>query len=507
MRLRDLTEPLEKARIIGDAEAEVSGIELDSRAVSRAPGQCGPLFAAVPGEHVDGHDFIGTAVKNGASAVLCERVFEGSGVPQVVVQDVRAALSAVSDAFYGRPSREITVAGITGTNGKTTTAHLLESILAHAGFSPGMIGTVLYRYGSHTFPAPHTTPQAPDLHRVLREMADSGATHCVMEVSSHALEQKRVADCTFRAGVFTNLTHDHLDYHSTMEEYFRCKSLLFGLVTDSGGVLVTNMDDPWGRLLKRDFPGAVTYSLEKGADVYPASYSLGEVTEAQIRTPAGVAAVSSNLAGGYNLQNILAAVATGFALGITPDALKAGVEALRSVPGRLEKFVSCDGFTAYVDYAHTGDALKRAIEALTEITPGRVITVFGCGGNRDRTKRPEMGEISARLSDITVVTSDNPRDEDPEAIISEIEAGIKGVEKFSGTEPPAGRCYTVIPDRAEAIKAAVALARTGDAVLLAGKGHEDYQIIKGRKLPFSDIEVLSSIMGPSLCAGAAGGAA
>lgn len=493
LRLKDIISALDGVRLIGDTEAGVTGVCLDSRAVQGGPGESGPLFVAIPGEHVDGRDFVKTAVDSGASAVLAERPVEGLSVPQVIVPDVRAALSKVSDAFYGGPSKEIFVTGITGTNGKTTTAYLLESILNAAGFTTGVVGTVNYRYGGKVYPAPHTTPQAPDLHRILREMADAGVVECVMEVSSHALEQKRVADCAFRAGVFTNLTHDHLDYHGNMEEYFRCKSMLFGLVSSNGGVTVTNMDDRWGRLLKTDFPASVTYSLKQGADIYPVGHTLLDgLTEAEIRTPAGRLSVSSHLAGEYNLQNILAAVAAGFAMSIGLEDMKRGVEALESVPGRFQKVASPTGFTAYVDYAHTGDALERALKALKSISAGRVITVFGCGGNRDRLKRPKMGEISARLSDISIVTSDNPRDEDPVEIINEIEAGMTAVKRFSDDEAPEGRGYFVMPDRAVAIRKAVCLARKGDTILLAGKGHEDYQVVKGEKLHFSDFEALGA---------------
>jgi len=492
MRLKELISPLKGARIIGGEDAEVTGICIDSRVVARGPGAGGPLFAALPGEHVDGHGFIATAERAGASAILAHKPAEGVVVPQVIVDDVRAALSEISDEYYGKPSREIAVAGITGTNGKTTTAYILESILDAAGYASGVVGTVNYRHGGRVFPAPHTTPQAPELHRILREMAEGGVTHCVMEVSSHALEQKRVADCAFRVGVFTNLTHDHLDYHRTMEEYYRCKALLFGIVRARGGVLVTNIDNSWGRLLKRDFPESITYSLGEGADIYPKEYSLeGGTIRASVRTPSGVAELASQLAGEYNLQNMLAAASAAFALGVGLASIEDGVAALSSVPGRLEKVVSPEGWTAYVDYAHTGDALERALGALAQISTGRIITVFGCGGNRDRGKRPEMGEVATRLSDFSIVTSDNPRDEDPEEIIREIEAGITGVKKYSAGEAVQGRGYMTEIDRAQAIKKAASMARRGDTILIAGKGHEDYQIVKGEKRHFSDIEVLA----------------
>lgn len=476
---------------VGAANVEITGISCDSRKVRRE-GKGGVIFVAVPGEHTDGHDYIKSAVESGAAAVLAERATEGLSVPQVLVSDIRAALSKVSDNFWGRPSESLKVVGITGTNGKTTTTYLLESVLEEAGGTPGVIGTVNYRYSGGVYPAPHTTPQSPDLHRVLREMADKGVTHCVMEVSSHALEQKRVEDCRFACGVFTNLTLDHLDYHKTMEEYFRCKTHLFRLVEANKGGAVINRDDPWGERLTREFPSAMTYGLKAG-DVRPESYRLKDGgIESVIKTPAGVVRISSHLVGEYNLYNILAAVGASVALGVERGAIERGIAALRRVPGRLEK-VEATGkrsFRAYVDYAHTGDALERALGALKAVSAGRVITVFGCGGNRDRSKRPVMGEIAARLSDITIVTSDNPRDEDPLEIIKEIESGIKGIRKSGPGGPFTGKCYAVIPDRAEAIERAVGAAENGDTVLVAGKGHEDYQIIKGKKHHFDDFEAV-----------------
>lgn len=484
MRLSELTETLECEVIGGGIDADVTGIAYDSRAVEK-----GDLFAALPGEHVDGKGYAKAAVEKGASCVLALAAIPDIRVPQVIVSDIRAALSKVSDRFYRSPSKRLVLVGITGTNGKTTTTYLLESIIKEAGFNPGVIGTVNYRYGGKVFSAPHTTPQAPDLHRILADMASRGVTHCVMEVSSHSLEQRRVADCSFRAGIFTNLTHDHLDYHKTMDEYFRCKSMLFESIKASGGYSVINTDDPWGVRLKAAFPEAWAYSLKKRGDVFPEEFKLKDgVTEALIRTPEGPVRISAHLVGEYNLYNILAAVGAAVSLGIEASAIERGVASLARVPGRLEK-IEAGSFRAYVDYAHTSDALERAIAALREISSGRIITVFGCGGNRDRLKRPKMGEISTRLSDITVITSDNPRDEDPLEIIGEIEAGIKGVTRYMPDDVFA-KGYLVMPDRREAIKKAVSLAQKGDTVLVAGKGHEDYQIVKGIKTPFSDFAAL-----------------
>lgn len=497
MVLSNITQVLD-AKVSGSVEVEITSISCDSRNIEKDPRPgAGPLFVAIPGEHVDGHLFIPKSVGAGAVAVLAEKELPSIRATQVIVPDIREALSRASDIFYGEPSKSLVTIGVTGTNGKTTTTYILESILRKAGFNPGVIGTVNYRYNGKTLPAPHTTPQAPELQKILREMKDAGVTHCVMEVSSHALEQKRAAHCRFRAGVFTNLTHDHLDYHKTMDEYFRCKSILFETLSASGGASVVNIDDPWGRKLSERFHKAITFSLRGGASIYPKSASLLEGrTEAAVSTPGGDVKVSSHLVGEYNLQNILGATGAALSLGIGIDAITKGIEALERVPGRLEKIesVGSNVFRAYVDYAHTGDALERALIALRPVTSGRLITVFGCGGNRDRTKRPEMGEIATRLSDITIVTSDNPRDEEPLEIIREIEAGIKGIRKFSSDEKPPEKGYVVVPDRREAISKAVSLASKGDTLLVAGKGHEDYQIIKGVKHHFDDFEVLSELM-------------
>ena len=488
--------PFLDCQVSGGLDIDITGISTDSRMIDNAPGKA-TLFAAMPGEHVDGYSFIPAAVEAGAACVLAERLTPSIKATQIIVPDMREALARTADLVFGEPSKRLVLLGVTGTNGKTTTTYILEAILKAAGASPGVIGTVNYRYNGKVFPAPHTTPQAPELQAILKEMADGGVTHCVMEVSSHALEQKRVGYCRFRAGLFTNLTHDHLDYHKTMDEYFRCKSLLFSYLGGSGGASVVNVDDPWGRKLKEAFPSALTFSLEKGASVYPKDFSLLEGrTEALIATPSGDVQISSHLVGEYNLQNMLGAIALACSAGIRKEAISIGISSLDRVPGRLEKLESKGPrlFRAYVDYAHTSDALERALQALRPVTSGRLITVFGCGGNRDRMKRPKMGEAATRLSDFTIVTSDNPRDEDPLEIIKEIEAGIKGLRRFSPAESPSMKGYMVIPERKEAIWKAVSLASSGDTILVAGKGHEDYQIIKGVKHHFDDFEVLREAM-------------
>src|SRR3990170_6313839 len=336
MILSKITQALD-AKVSGSVEIEITAVSCDSRNIELDPRPfTGSLFVAIPGEHVDGHSFVPRAVSAGAIAVLAEKETPAIEATQVIVPDVREAISKASDIFYGQPSKSLVTIGVTGTNGKTTTTYILESILRKAGHNPGVIGTVNYRYNGKTLPAPHTTPQAPELHKILREMKDAGVTHCVMEVSSHALEQKRAADCRFRAGVFTNLTHDHLDYHKTMDEYFRCKSILFELLSSSGGASVINIDDPWGRKLSDRFKSSMTFSLKGGASIYPKSASLLEGrTEAVISTPGGDMAISTHLVGEYNLQNILGAIGVALSLGIGIEAIAKGIASLERVPGRL----------------------------------------------------------------------------------------------------------------------------------------------------------------------------
>ncbi len=494
---RSLSEAGLDCTLIGDGAVDAASVCFDSRDVGKG---AAALFAALPGEHVDGLAYIAGAVKNGAVAVLAQRPTHALAVPQLIVSDARAAFSKASHLVYGEPSKRLVVIGVTGTNGKTTTTYLIEAILEAAGFKPGVIGTVNYRYGGRVFDAPHTTPEASELHGIMKDMIEAGMTHCVMEVSSHALSQKRVDDCVFKAGVFTNLTHEHLDYHHTMEDYFEAKAILFKrLLKISGGVPVINVDDAWGSRLALALDNALTFSIssDKAASIAPKSLAIGASgIQAVCDTPAGVVAIRSSLVGEYNLQNILGAIGASIAVGVSAERIEAGIAGCKRVPGRLERSASAAriGIAAYVDYAHTGDALKRSLEALRQVAKGRVITVFGCGGNRDRGKRPEMGAVSAALSDITIITSDNPRDEDPLEIIKEVEAGaIKaGARRCNGSETPETKAYVVMPDRREAIQKAVSIAREGDTVLVAGKGHEVHQIARGVNSHFNDLEEIDS---------------
>lgn len=507
MKLKKLIEKLEH-KSYGFKDVEVTGISCDSRSVEK-----GNLFAALKGEHTDGGEFAKEAVEKGASSVLAGSRIKGIDVPQVIVDDMDKALAKTAVSFYREPSKGLKVVGITGTNGKTTAAYLIESILKEAGLSAGVVSTVNYRFGGKTLRAPFTTPQAPHLQRILREMTDSGVTHCVMEVSSHSLTQRRVDGCAFSVRVFMNLSPEHLDYHHTMGEYFEAKARLFTdtALQSNGSTSIINVDDEWGEALGHRLEGVLNYSItgdKRRSEIYPLDFSLSaEGIEAAIVTPGGTVKVSSALVGEYNLYNIMAAVGAAYALGIEAPVISRGVNALKTVPGRLEMVAGPglskgrEQFNAFVDYAHTPDALERVLGALKGIAKGRIITVFGCGGNRDRGKRPLMGEVSARLSDITIVTSDNPRDEDPLDIISEIEGGMEGVKKYGPNEDIediTDRGYTVIPEREEAIARAVSFARKGDTVLVAGKGHEDYQIVKGERRPFDDRMVLKVMTG-SVC--------
>ncbi|MBI5238228.1 MAG: UDP-N-acetylmuramoyl-L-alanyl-D-glutamate--2,6-diaminopimelate ligase [Deltaproteobacteria bacterium] len=518
MRFGELISGLGGCEAFGPQDVEVTGIELDSRAVKGAGPGKGPLFAALKGEHADGRGFIKDAVRQGAAAVLYEGPrAQGLCAAELLAKDARGALAMLSARYFGYPAEKLRLTGVTGTNGKTTTTYLLESIFREAGFSAGVIGTINYRYGGKTIDAPHTTPEAPELQGMLRDMLDSGVTHAAIEVSSHALAQKRVHGCSFDCAVFTNLTPEHLDFHGTMDEYFRCKTVLFKGLLKSTGSAVVNIDDGWGTRLKGDCPSAITYSLEKGADVFPSRYEfIEEGIRAEVDTPWGAVNVETRLTGEYNLQNILAAVAAAGTLGINPCAIGKGVKALARVPGRLEKIESAEmvggahpagkRYRVYVDYAHTADALERALKAIRMTAKARVITVFGCGGNRDRAKRPSMGAVASIYSDAVIITSDNPRDEDPLDIIREIEAGVT-LKRFSPVQGPeqgpeqgmTGRGYMAIPDRREAISKAVSIAGDGDTILVAGKGHENYQIAKGIKTRFDDTEEVKAAMAGPHC--------
>ena len=463
-----------------------SGVVYDSRSVS-----AGSVFVALQGLRADGVTFVPQAIAAGASAVVAAAgVPPVAGAPWLPVGDPRLALALLAAEFNGHPSRSMRVVGVTGTNGKTTTAYLVRAILEAAGIKCGLMGTVSYCIGDREIEASRTTPEAPEVQGFLREMLDEACAACVMEVSSHALALRRVDGLEFAAGIFTNLTRDHLDFHGNMESYFTAKRRLFEMLPRSAPAVV-NLDDPRGASLV-EVPGTpVTYAIGKPADVTPGplSYSL-QGLDFDVRTPQGVVHVKSSLVGKPNVYNILAAAGVTAAMGIPLDAIERGLARLKGVPGRFEVVSKPkDDITVIVDYAHTDDALRNLLETARPMATRRLITVFGAGGNRDRTKRPLMGMVAARLSDVVVITSDNPRGEDPAQIIEEVMRGAEPEARQSSA-----RIATVI-DRGQAIRTAVADASAGDVVLIAGKGHEKYQVIGAITHAFDDVAVARDALG------------
>jgi UDP-N-acetylmuramoyl-L-alanyl-D-glutamate--2,6-diaminopimelate ligase len=460
--------------------ASITAIAYDSRRVGP-----GAVFVALKGLRADGGAFVEQAVARGAQVVVSEST-PTAAVPTVIVRDARLALALLADRFFDHPSRRMPVIGVTGTNGKTTTAYLLASILDAAGLRAGMLGTVAYRIGGEDREASRTTPEAPDVQQLLSEMRAHGCKSAVMEVSSHALSLKRVDGMRFAAGVFSNLTRDHLDFHEDMEAYFAAKRRLFEMLpADAPGVV--NMDDPRGPALVEISHRPVTYAINATADVTPGKI---EMTLSGLRfeaaTPQGPVRIVSKLVGRPNVYNILAATATAIALDVPRAAIENGVAGLAGVPGRFEVVSQAgDEITVVVDYAHTDDALRNLLETARPLSAKRLIAVFGCGGDRDRSKRPLMGMVAARLSDVVVITSDNPRSEDPARIIEEIERGIPAGSQASARDP----IVVSVVDRGAAIERAVSTAAAGDVILIAGKGHEKYQQIGERVLPFDDGEV------------------
>ncbi|WP_319524161.1 UDP-N-acetylmuramoyl-L-alanyl-D-glutamate--2,6-diaminopimelate ligase [uncultured Desulfosarcina sp.] len=485
-------------------DPEITAVCYDSR--KAAPGS---LFVAVEGLAQDGHRFIPDALSRGAVAVVCSRPVTVDAVVYRVA-DAREALARLACRFYDDPSRQMTLVGVTGTNGKTTVTYLLEKMLTRAGKRPGVVGTINYRYGDQVFDNPVTTPESLELQGILRQMADAGVTHAVMEVSSHALDLHRVDGCRFDLAVFTNLTQDHLDYHGDMNRYWACKKRLFTeflkpVDSEVPVRAVVNTDDPKGRELAEMLGSAVLRTAAYGeGDLTP----LGVVRDLAgirggIASACGEIPFESPLVGDFNLENILSAAGAALGLGLPVAAIAAGTDATPCVPGRLERIADDSGRTVFVDYSHTPDALENAITALRNLTAGRIVTVFGCGGDRDNSKRPIMGEIAARLSDLAVVTSDNPRSEDPLAIIDQVEVGMRrtGKRRFSAQdvignldEKWSGSGYLVEPDRMTAIATAIKVSGVGDAVLIAGKGHETYQILADRTIHFDDREAARQVL-------------
>ncbi|SMC20950.1 UDP-N-acetylmuramoylalanyl-D-glutamate--2,6-diaminopimelate ligase [Desulfacinum hydrothermale DSM 13146] len=493
-KLSQVIASISPRQVAGDAHVVLSGLSYDSRRV-----RPGDLFVALPGGRYDGHSFVDAAVSAGAAAVLVERAPEKEpGVPVVVVDDTRRAMAAVAAALYDHPASKLCLVGITGTNGKTTTAGLLESVLEAAGYRVGVIGTLGIRWAGRSEPSPMTTPESADLQRILHAMHRDGITHVVMEVSSHALALHRVDGLAFDAAVFTNLSQDHLDFHGTLEEYFQAKRRLFAHhLKDSHGPgdAVVNGDDPYGQRLQGELAPCTVYGCDSSkAAVRPRDLHLGpDGIQADLATPRGELSIRSPLIGRLNLYNILAAVGAACALNIPLEAVRRGIGSVSGVDGRLQRITTPFGFHVVVDYAHTPDAMEKALACVRELTRGRLWVVFGCGGDRDRTKRPLMGEVAGRLGDLVVVTSDNPRTESPEAIVRQIIPGVErtGKNAFSldrGPVPPAG--YAVEVDRRRAITAAVLAAEPEDVVFVGGKGHETYQILGTEVIAFDDREVV-----------------
>ena len=480
MKLSRLLKGLTDATAEGVRDPDVVGITCDSRTV-----RAGYLFVALPGLHCDGWTFAGEALQRGALAVVTEHAGplrrEGG---MIRVPDAALALAQLAAAFYGHPSRQMPVIGITGTNGKTTTAHLAWHILRTAGHVPGLIGTVEYRIGARVIPAVRTTPDAMAFQRTLAEMLSAGCRSAVTEVSSHALVQRRTACTAWDVAVFTNLTRDHLDYHTDMETYFQAKRQLFEALgrDDKQAVAVLNLDDPWGRRLAQETWNArtLTYACGPRADVSADGIRLDSSGSIfRVTTPWGAADIRLGLLGRFNISNALAAVAATGALGVPLEQIVASLQDLDVVPGRLEEVPTGRDFQVFVDYAHTDDALQHVLQTLREITPRRLIVVFGCGGDRDTSKRPAMGAVASRLADHCIVTSDNPRSEDPAAIIAQIVAGMDATDRMD-----------VIQDRSAAIQHAVGMARDGDIVLIAGKGHEHFQEFGNTTVSFDDRQMV-----------------
>jgi UDP-N-acetylmuramoyl-L-alanyl-D-glutamate--2,6-diaminopimelate ligase len=490
MKLRRIIGAQEVIAHRGDLDVEISDIFYDSRAVTP-----GGLFVAVRGMVTDGHRYIPDAIDRGAAAVVVQDDVDVPGAVVVRVPDSRAALGLFADAFFGSPSMGLKLMGVTGTNGKTTVCYIMEGIIDGARKTPGVIGTINYRYAGQSFTPPHTTPESLDLVRLLSDMVRAGVTHAAMEVSSHALDLHRVDTCMFDAALFTNLTQDHLDYHLTMENYFASKARLFRELINrkKETTSVINADDPWGAKLIAETKGKViTYGIDDTADIRPTSFQADTSgVRGEGITPQGRFEFRSNLLGRHNIYNLMAALGGALGMGIDLEAAVAGINRKIVVPGRLEAVEGAGDISVLVDYAHTDDALKNVLSTLAPLTKNRLITVFGCGGDRDKKKRPKMAAAAAAKSHKVIVTSDNPRTEDPAAIIEDIVAGFDGTDCVRA-EPDgpfweeSRKAFTTIPDRREALRFAVSHALAGDIVLIAGKGHEDYQIIGTTKYPFDD---------------------
>ena len=479
MKLTDLLTGMEVVRTEGPLDIPINGIHYDSRQVTP-----GSLFFCIEGYQADGHDYAAAAVENGASAVLLRKDIPlRSGTTKIFVAETRKAMGLISSAFYGKPSENLILFGVTGTNGKTTITYMMKSILEQAGKKAGLIGTISNLIGNRMIPSERTTPESPDLQQLLHEMVKEDVETTVMEVSSHSLELSRVAGCRFQVGIFSNLTQDHLDFHGTLEKYREAKAKLF----DQCQLAVINVDDESGRMILEGLEcPSFTYGIYKPADIFARDIEImADGVSFNLHILGGKISINLRIPGIFSVYNALAAAAACYAAGISLNDIQTGLETVRGVPGRFELLDTGTDYSVILDYAHTPDGLENILKTARDLTDGRIVTLFGCGGDRDKSKRPVMGEVAGTHSDFCIVTSDNPRGEEPMEIISEI---LPGLQK---TECP----YEVFGDRRQAIAYALNNARKNDVIILAGKGHETYQLIKGQTYPFDEKEIVSEILG------------
>jgi UDP-N-acetylmuramoyl-L-alanyl-D-glutamate--2,6-diaminopimelate ligase len=486
-QLRKLLSALPSKEASGELDLKIKKIEYDSRQV-----KLGDLFVALRGFSEDGHQYVHSAIKSGAMVVVVEKEGDYRSQAKVVVPDTREALALLSSQFYGHPSKKLTLVGITGTNGKTTTSYLIRSIIEQSGKKAGLIGTIAYRMDDEKTKATNTTPESLDLQRMFTRMLKANISSAVMEVSSHALALHRVDGTQFDVAVFTNLNHEHLDFHQTMDAYRNAKGLLFKKLKEKNSCAVINMDDPsWRYFTQQVETKYMTYSLnDPNADFFTTNFiCTPEKSLIDVSTPSGELRLELKLVGESNIYNALASVTTGFALGIDPKTVKSGLEAIAGVSGRMERIQAGQDFNIWVDYAHTPHAFERLLKTARKLTKGRLIFLFGCGGDRDQGKRPLMGKVAGEFADVVFLTEDNPRSEDPAAIVHQIMHGIEDKSKVR-----------VVIDRKEGIRQALEIAKVGDSLILAGKGHEDYQVIGGKKIHFSDKETVLELLQDSAVA-------
>ncbi|MDK2809921.1 MAG: UDP-N-acetylmuramoyl-L-alanyl-D-glutamate--2,6-diaminopimelate ligase [Petroclostridium sp.] len=477
MLLKDLTSIIEHEYVNGDQNAEISGIAYDSRRVKP-----GDLFVCIKGFKVDGHEFISQAIGQGAAAVIVEKEVEDVKVPMIKVKNSRRALALISAAFFGNPSSKFKLIGVTGTNGKTTTTYLIKTILEQGGSKVGLIGTNQNMIGDKVLPAERTTPESLELQQLFSDMVKEKVDYVVMEVSSHSLELNRVDGCNFEIGIFTNITQDHLDFHVTMENYLKAKTTLFKRCKKG----IINIDDSSSEyILNNGTCEMITFGIDKEADIHAKDIEISEKgVKFDVDTPYGSKFIELGIPGRFSVYNALGSIGACLALGISLEQIQQGLKQAKGVPGRAQIVETGKDFTVLIDYAHTPDGLENILNTVNGFAKGRVVTLFGCGGDRDKTKRPIMGEIAGKLSDFCIITSDNPRTEDPLQILNHIEEGIKKTDCS----------YVVIENRFEAIKYALENAKKDDVIVLAGKGHETYQILKDRVIHFDEKEIVESIL-------------